>query len=130
MSEARVEQQARRIRELLERVEELQDRLERIEASLIETLEPRYVADLTRSEQLLVALLMRRERVRREELHSFLYSDRPADDEEAEMKIVDVFICKIRKKLKPFGVEIQTIYGEGFCLPRASKEILAKGAAA
>jgi DNA-binding response OmpR family regulator len=39
---------------------------------------------------------------------------RLADDEEPGAKIVDVWICKIRKKLKPLGIEIQTAWGRGF----------------
>ena len=34
--------------------------------------------------------------------------------DEPEIKIVDVFVCKLRKKLKPFGVDIQTVWGQGY----------------
>lgn len=43
-----------------------------------------------------------------------MYCDRI--DEDPEIKIVDVFICKLRKKLKPFGVSIGTIWGQGYSL--------------
>lgn len=36
--------------------------------------------------------------------------------DEPEIKIIDVFICKLRKKLKPLGVEIQTVWGKGYRL--------------
>jgi two-component system cell cycle response regulator CtrA len=44
--------------------------------------------------------------------------------DEPELKIIDVFICKLRKKLKDAGVDtpIQTIWGRGY--------VLAKGTAA
>lgn len=32
----------------------------------------------------------------------------------AEIKIVDVFICKIRKKIKGMGIEIETCWGSGY----------------
>ena len=40
--------------------------------------------------------------------------------DEPELKIIDVFICKLRKKLKPWGLEIQTIWGSGYFMPEAS----------
>lgn len=36
------------------------------------------------------------------------------NDDDREIKIVDVVICKIRKKLQPLGVTIQTVWGEGY----------------
>ncbi len=36
------------------------------------------------------------------------------EQDEAEIKIVDVVICKLRKKLKPLGVEIATVWGRGY----------------
>lgn len=37
-------------------------------------------------------------------------------DDAPEIKIVDVFICKIRKKIAGLGITIQTIWGEGYRL--------------
>jgi len=34
--------------------------------------------------------------------------------EEPELKIIDVFICKLRKKLKPLGISIDTVWGRGY----------------
>ncbi|WP_375599346.1 winged helix-turn-helix domain-containing protein [Devosia sp. Naph2] len=34
--------------------------------------------------------------------------------DDREIKIVDVFICKARKKLKPLGLEIGTVWGRGY----------------
>ena len=34
--------------------------------------------------------------------------------DDREIKIVDVFICKTRKKLKPLGIEIGTVRGKGY----------------
>lgn len=47
-----------------------------------------------------------------------LYSDRA--DDGPDQKIVDVFICKLRKKLRPFGVGIATIWGQGYALSPVS----------
>ncbi len=37
-------------------------------------------------------------------------------------KIVDVLICKIRKKLKPFGVEIDTYWARGWHMTPENRE--------
>lgn len=37
-------------------------------------------------------------------------------DDAPEIKIVDVFICKIRKKLADLNLNIQTVWGEGYRL--------------
>lgn len=49
--------------------------------------------------------------VGRESLHAGLY---PIEADEAEIKIVDVFVCKLRRKLKPLGLEIGTARGLGY----------------
>lgn len=36
--------------------------------------------------------------------------------DEPEIKIIDVWICKLRKKLKPLGVNIETVWGRGYRL--------------
>lgn len=36
--------------------------------------------------------------------------------DEPEIKIVDVLICKVRKKVAPLGIEIITSWGQGYSL--------------
>ncbi len=43
-----------------------------------------------------------------------LYFDRP--DDAPESKIIDVFICKIRKKIAHTGYAIKTVWGQGYKL--------------
>lgn len=38
------------------------------------------------------------------------------EQNEPELKIIDVFICKIRKKLKPLGLSIATHWGQGYSI--------------
>lgn len=49
----------------------------------------------------------------------WLYSLRPND--EPEPKIIDVFICKIRKKVEPLGLRIETFWGKGYGIAPATK---------
>ena len=39
-----------------------------------------------------------------------------ADDEMPEMKIIDVFICKLRKKITGLGLDVGTTWGRGYYL--------------
>ncbi|GAA2871795.1 DNA-binding response OmpR family regulator [Aminobacter niigataensis] len=45
------------------------------------------------------------------------------ENEDPEIKIIDVWICKLRKKLLPLGVKIETVWGRGYrLLPVASQK--------
>lgn len=46
------------------------------------------------------------------------------DDEMPEIKIVDVFVCKLRKKINPHGVDLTTVWGTGFYLSNEHSERL------
>lgn len=104
---------------LIERLEEendvLRERIAMLETMLSgpEDILPIEVAmALSNSERLVLGALLQRERVSKDQIMATLY--RNSGKDEAEPKIVDVFICKIRKKLKPFGVDIETLWGTGY----------------
>lgn len=82
------------------------------------------VLQLTNSEEKILAVLMSRERASRKELHKFLY----AQDHHggADIKIIDVLICRVRAKLKKYGGEVVTVHGRGFELKDSSKQKLWK----
>lgn len=69
---------------------------------------------LTCSENRVFGTLMARDLATKEAILAALYRDVGKD--EAEIKIVDVFVCKLRKKIKPFGIEVHTRWGEGYYL--------------
>lgn len=50
----------------------------------------------------------------KESLHHAIYGLDP--DGGAEIRIIDVFICRLRKKIKPLGVDIETSWGSGYSL--------------
>ena len=47
-------------------------------------------------------------------------------DKEPEIKIIDVYICKARKKLEPIGVRIDTVWGRGYALAVATKPVIVR----
>lgn len=46
------------------------------------------------------------------------------DDSIPEIKIIDVFICKLRRKLRPYELVIDTLWGSGYQLSSFSRKRL------
>ena len=111
---------------LEETIRQLEDRvLELEEAMGLRVLSP-LEWRLTQNESRLIGALLERELLTKDAAMAALYRDRGMD--EPDVKIVDVFICKARKKLKPFGIEITTVWGVGYfmrpeCKTAARKQI-------
>jgi two-component system cell cycle response regulator CtrA len=75
------------------------------------------VRNLTGTEFTLFRLLLDRKgrNASKEDILSGLYQLRTGK-EEPEIQIVDVFICKLRKKIAPLGISIGTTWGRGYFL--------------
>jgi len=75
---------------------------------------------LTKTEQRIMSVCLARDLATKEALAAALYWDKedPADGPSN----VKVHISKIRRKLKPFGIEIKTIWGQGFHVPAEIRE--------
>lgn len=107
---------------LLERENEtLRERVTQLEADLGMAAEIPPLFMLTAHEARLFGMLLQRETCTKEQLMSALYSLRANDDDEPEIKIIDVYVCKARKKLASFGIEITTIWGRGYMLTEPMK---------
>lgn len=98
---------------LVERVDELE------KAIFGSTLEAPPEWKLTASESRVFCALASREVATKEFLLVALYDDTFKD--RAEPKIVDVYVCKLRKKLKLYDVSIETIWGKGYRLPERER---------
>lgn len=83
---------------------------------------------LTGSEGRVVGVLLERELATTDAIMAAIYRNLGKD--EADPKIVDVFICKIRKKLRPYGVAIETVWGRGYGIPAAQRRAINEGAVA
>lgn len=98
----------------------LRERIDQLEALLgMRTLAP-IEFGLTPNEARAFGVLLARDVATKDAIMSALYGGK-ADIDQAEPKIVDVFICKTRKKLKPFNIEIKTSWGSGYYLDAATK---------
>jgi two-component system cell cycle response regulator CtrA len=69
----------------------------------------------------MLALMLRRDQVTKEQLHVVI--TQKSGKEDIDQKMVDVMICKLRKKLKPFGLVIETMWGMGYLITPASREL-------
>jgi hypothetical protein len=70
---------------------------------------------LTRLEASVFAVLLRRDMATKEQLHLASEASRPGENRApTEPKIVDVVICKLRKKLTPHNIPIETSWGNGY----------------
>lgn len=69
---------------------------------------------VTQQQACLLLVLIKRREVTRKMLHGVIESRRPHPKVETEPKIVDVVICKLRKKLEPLGLKIETVWSCGY----------------
>jgi two-component system, cell cycle response regulator CtrA len=77
---------------------------------------------LTGKEARLLGCLLARDQATKDQLMTALYD--PGIDDEPEIKIIDVFVCKLRTKLRPFGIPVRTIWGVGYALDAESKDAI------
>ena len=101
----------------------LRERLAYLEAILIPPGMRYDLLGLTAYEGRVLAALSRGEQMSKEQILAVAYSDR-LDQDLPELKIVDVWVCKIRKKLKPLGIDVETIWGEGHAVSADSRRRL------
>lgn len=66
--------------------------------------------------------LLRRPEMTKPALHLVTQPEGASPEEPTEMKIVDVYVCKMRKKLPP-EIVIETIWGRGYAISKAGKKI-------
>lgn len=100
------------LRNQLDTLRERNRQLEELLAPSSTTIPPEW--SLTASEARVFAHLTTRDECSKDSIMAAMYSNRV--DAGPEIKIVDVFICKLRKKLRPFGVSITTLWGRGYAL--------------
>lgn len=78
---------------------------------------------LTPSEERLLAALYCQPIVSRAAAVNALYFDDPEGGPEG-LKVIDVYLCRLRQRVQPFAIEILTNHGRGWFLPPASKAII------
>lgn len=113
------------VNQLQTRIDFLEERIRLLEEALAPSSIPIPAEwTLTSSEARVFAHLTTREMATKSSIMVALYSDKV--DDEAAIKIVDVFVCKLRKKLKVFDIHIETVWGQGYSL-RDRHQFIARG---
>ncbi len=68
----------------------------------------------TKLESRILLVFLRRGHATRDQLHMAVEANRGNPDEETDIKIVDVVVCKLRKKLNQFGLILRTVHSIGY----------------
>ena len=71
---------------------------------------------VTRLQGSFLSVLIRRNEVSKEVLHQVIEQNRKnvKNNEPTDPKMVDVIICNLRKKLRPFALEVKTLWACGY----------------
>lgn len=98
------------------------------EPEKIQLLSCQRVLKLTPLEAGFILVLLKRDEADKDTLHYVIETQRNmrrADNPEAtDKKMVDVIICKLRRKLVKFKVEIKTIWGRGYYIDEKGRQRL------
>lgn len=74
-------------------------------------------------EAAMLATMLKRNEITKDQLHAVIEQNRPTPQkDETDLKMVDVMICKLRKKLTPHNISIQTMWGMGYLIPSDDRE--------
>ncbi|MCZ7564720.1 MAG: helix-turn-helix domain-containing protein [Burkholderiales bacterium] len=103
-------------------VERLRDRVAELEELVGLRAEFPSRLGLTHTESMLFGLLVKRGMCTRDAIYAAMYGTRP-DGDQPEMKIIDAYVCKIRRKLaaRRVPVKIECAWGRGYYLDEASR---------
>jgi hypothetical protein len=101
-----------------ERTPELRKMAELGEKALLGAIARVFQITITRAR--IVLALIRFPEVSNEYLHQ-IYNNRDGRIVENDIKIVDIQLCHIRRKLQPFGLEIETHWGFGKSMPATDR---------
>ncbi len=103
--------------------DELRERCRMLEEMVGMRIDAPVLLGLTGQEAALFGMLLKRDIVTKEAAMTGLYGTRTGGGGDVQIKIVDVFICKLRKKLRRFDIEVETVWGRGYAMPATSRAI-------
>jgi len=121
MSDMTTELMQARLRQQAGRIAELEEELRQVRQMLISSVQlPRWVPYLSRSEETVLRHFLARDTVTIEGLRYALYQGQARDEH-----ICHVWICRLRKKLKPTGVTIDVEWGRAaYSMPKEFRDLI------
>lgn len=82
---------------------------------------------VTRQQGAVLAIMLKRLELTKAQIHTILQENRPSISREpTDQKMVDVVIFHIRKKIKPHGLGIETVWGTGYLITPKHREAAIK----
>jgi two-component system cell cycle response regulator CtrA len=112
---------------LRDRVAELEEKIRQLESQVVDR---GIVAPaewgLTPKEEAMAIAFAKHGYIDKKQAMTVLWSSKWDIDGEPDPKIFDVMLCHLRKKVKPFGVEIITRWGRGWEMPAASRNLFVR----
>lgn len=76
---------------------------------------------LTSTEARAFTEILRRADVTKDQIHVAMSDENPP---RSHVKIVDVIMCKMRRKLRRHKITVTTLWGRGYAMPQTSKDIV------
>lgn len=98
-----------------------QDQIQAMNEALLDEIDWHFVPGLGTKERLMLSFIVRKRRASKKAIYDYIYSAHPNDP--PDIKIIDVWAHRIRKKLPP-GCELRTLWGVGFLMPDETIRIL------
>lgn len=114
--------QDRQIARLQDRVDALEHEVQNLRSALFDPCVPFEALDLHPMGRAILAVLMARTSVTREQIAAAIEAYRPMDGERVENS-EKCAVLRLRKRLKPHGIIIETLWGSGY---RITSEMKAK----
>jgi two-component system, cell cycle response regulator CtrA len=106
-------------------IDALLDRIDQLETELGLKVEIPPEFCIPRNMGSLLAMLLKREVVTRDGALLAIYSGMPNTwDKEPDPKIIDVFICKLRVRLRKYGIKVSCKWGLGYFMDGENKRRL------
>jgi DNA-binding response OmpR family regulator len=99
------------------------DRIEELEGLLGINLKLPNEFGLTPTEMRCVGAIVRRGIVNQEAIYTAIYGSRP-ESQQPDMKIIDVYICKARKKMASKGFALKNNFGVGYYFDAGDRDAL------
>lgn len=102
-------------------VQRLRDRVEELEDLIgLRVVGPR-VAGLSDMEWRMAGLLLKRPLVSREFAFRAIYGNRPEAEQPKDIRMIDQNVCRVKRRLKAFGITVKNASNEGYYLDAESR---------
>jgi hypothetical protein len=105
-------------------VSRLRDRVEELEELIGLKVVGSRAAGLSVTQWLMAGLLLKRPLISREFAFRAIYGGRPESDQPTDIRTVDQHMCRMKRRLKAYGIVVKNTAHEGYYLDASSRRRL------